>query len=563
MVAKSPESAPKLEEEINETEILPFQEQENEAVKSLTEKYAEATKISDGSIKVIDGFLAGRTEAELENFALRWFSLNENRMKEEGRVIPPGASDEWKISMALGSREKGGMAAMAEINNPEYEATREDMDRIGVLRTNMRKEHIPPETPFLLLNYLQRSIDYEKEEIHRLKMRAEQGDQNAGVIADSKEKQLKELYLARKELAEKTMKENLTEKARESVGVGMIPKEDLVGRELDAKKKEIEEQKNEELMNKEWQEFMRLPEKQRSKYQKKLGERLELSRDDFDKHVRDENHTTEQAEEHFQQRNRDRFREGVLELAGKKGIEGQDFYGLLNEGYKPYEAKIKRPRFLVGAKKLIIPNRDRDEKSFIKAAINKNSGPVKLTNNPYLKEIEAQAVKELEDRWDKYYEENVNNEIQRRITELAESPEKAEGGIREMYKNAREKIVAEYVRKRVEKNSKTKEQLAVIEKKFKEQGKKKDINDFMSAVLFEKWPLSGLGDELDKSGKQRIAEFLQDWGIKVTPGTARSILKSEYRQARKTRTGLFYLLMGVIEKSLNPAPSKKKKAKSK
>lgn len=103
MVKKSPEASLSPELEASEMGALPFQEQEAETVTSLTERYAETTKIDPKSIKNADGFLARDAESVYRDFALEWFKNNEEEMSKEGVIIPPGVSDEWKISMVLAS----------------------------------------------------------------------------------------------------------------------------------------------------------------------------------------------------------------------------------------------------------------------------------------------------------------------------------------------------------------------------------------------------------------------------------------------------------------------------
>ena len=103
MAKKSPEVTLSPEQEISDIEAAPFQEQENKALEGITNRYVEATKIDSKSIKAVDGILARDTEEAYQDFALEWFKNNEEQIRQEGRIIPPGVSDEWKISMVLSS----------------------------------------------------------------------------------------------------------------------------------------------------------------------------------------------------------------------------------------------------------------------------------------------------------------------------------------------------------------------------------------------------------------------------------------------------------------------------
>ncbi len=497
-------------------------------------------------IKNADGFLARDAESVYRDFALEWFKNNEEEMSKEGVIIPPGVSDEWKISMVLASREKGGMGASVEINNPEYKSLRDKMDKIGTLRADIKKDQIPPETPFLLLNYLQRKFEDSQGELVALQEEAAAGDRGAETFAASKENELKELFLLRKEIASKIMNEDLMQTGEQRLYDGGFPgKATYVDSWLESKKKEIRHQKREEIVDKEYQEFMQLPEKQRKKYQNKLGQKLETP------------HIPGQTEEEFQKANRNTFHAGIRMLASKELEDESAFYGLLKQGYKPHEAKR------VGwpwNTKVVVPN--------------KNGGEDKLTDfimggvaDIYNKDIESQARKELEDTWDAGYAEEINTEIEKRIKELAESPEVVEGGIEKVYQRARERIITEYMKKQLEKQPKTKDQIAVVEKKFKETGKekekKKDINNFMSDVLFKKGRLEELGDNFDDDDRRAMGGFLRDWGVKADINTTAGITKAEYLKARKTPVGFFTLMMKVVERALNPVPVKKRKRKTK
>ena len=164
------------------------------------------------------------------------------------------------------------------------------------------------------------------------------------------------------------------------------------------------------------------------------------------------------------------------------------------------------------------------------------------------------SVKELEDVFDKSYELEVNNKIEERIKELAKSPEATEGGIEGVYKKARERIIAEYMKKRLEKEPKTKEEIAMVEKRFKEKGKekgeKKDINKFMSDVLLKKGRLENLSDDFDDDDKRAMGGFLREWGIPANISTTKGLSKAEYLKAKKNPTVFFGMMMKVIKKAL-------------
>lgn len=544
--------------EINDVEILPFQRQESEAVQNLTEKYAEGAEISDKSRKILDGFLAKDTEEGYRIFAATWFEDHKDQIQKEKGVPVGDVSAEWKANIVLSPREKGGMGAAAEIKEGKYKSIGDEIDKIGILRVDLAKKQIPPETPFLLLNYLQKSIDGEKVKIEALKAKAEKGDTSAGVEAAGIEKQLADLHTARRELVEKIMHEDLNKTAEQRVAGTVLPKDKFVESEFKATSREIESKRNDELIDAEWQRYMNLPEKQRVKYQKELGCKLEISREQFDKdRIKRGNYGPEQEDRAYKNINREMFRDRIMDRAKKNGIEEQTFYSMLEGGFKPHEAKIKGFKFL-GTEKLLVPVRG--------GSIREVPARPEFFENivdERAEKIEAQAKRELEEFWDKEYAERIKDEIEARIGELAQAPEAAEGGIKETYKKARERIITEYVKKRAEKEPKTQEQLAELEKKFKKAGKPKNIDDFMADVLFKKGRLENLGDNFDKDDRREIGGFLRSWGISADIRDTEGISAREYVEARKTHTGFFAFIMKIIEGSLKPKTLKKRQSRKK
>ena len=549
---KSPEKLTGPETEIKDIEAAPFQERETEVVQSLTEKYADKTEISEKSKKVVDGFLARDTEEVFKRFALKWFKDNEDLIKQEGIVVPPGASDEWKSDMVLRTRENGGMGAKEDIRKPGYEEMGTEADMIGVLRTDMAKDQIPPVTPLLLLNHLQSTIGRERQEIDKLRVEAEKGDQSAAVLADSKERQLKGLYLDRKELAEKTMGEDLTAAAEKRVyESGLNTKEDYVNDNIDARAGETGADVKQELREKEWQSFSNLSEEDKKACRKKIGYKEHVTRAEFvgTKYRRSLGQLGEREE--AKAYDKYNFLQSMRACADNFGKNA--FYGLLDQGYKPYEVKPAGFRILK-SKRFLMPKQG----GFIQEVpVEKYEDFLKQAEETYLKNVETRAKGKLEEEWAVEHNQDVNDEIERCITELAESPEKAEGGLERLYQIRRDRIVTEYTKKLVEKEPKTKEQLAKIEKRFGEKGEKRNINDFMSDVLFQKGRLEDLGEELDDEGRGDMRGFLRDWGIQTTPKMTKGITKEKYRKARKTRMGLFGIIMGLVDEAFKPKASKK------
>ena len=213
---------------------------------------------------------------------------------------------------------------------------------------------------------------------------------------------------------------------------------------------------------------MAMPEKQRKEYQAKLGygiierldgEGLEISRRRFDKKTKGIAATPAQAEAAFQKENRKRFREGLLKAAKDNGIEGSDFYGMLDKGCMPHEVDTKGFR-LFGNKKFLVPGKSENKEM----TASEFGEFIKKAGEEYDKKIILLAKNELEGKWDKGHARLVRDEMEHAIAELARSPEKAKGGVEALYAKARERIVEELLAKRKAEAKKTpdaKEQKAI------------------------------------------------------------------------------------------------------
>jgi len=335
-------------------------------------------------------------------FALEWFANNEEKIKQEGISIPKDASDDWKISVVFSSREKGGMGAATDIEKGSYKSFKKEADKIGILRADIKKHKIPVETPFILLNYLQKIADGERDEQHS-----------------------RMLCLVMKELAGKMTNKDLYKIAeKEVMGGDFKNKGKYIEERVDTTKGKIFIQKNEELIDREWQKFNKLSYWQQKEFCKRFGissGRIIANKDDF--------------------------RAVLLNYAGKNGLEVPVFCGFLDQGYKPHEVKIKGIWFL-GTERIIMPRSDHFEEITTKNYDNFVEGV--MAN--YATSNKLRTIEELEVEWENEYGKKIRVETEKQVTELAKSVKKASAEIKRIYQMARDKITA--VRGRVKKDSK-------------------------------------------------------------------------------------------------------------
>lgn len=555
-----PPEAPKRQEKEEEVELqgenvetLPFQKFEEEPVKNLTEKYAEGVEIAPSTRKVLDGLLARDSEEAYQKFALDYFEKNKERIQKETGMPIEGVSDEWKISMVLRPKEKGGIGAAAEIRGEDYKEQLGDIvDKIVILRADLAKEPISPEAPFLMLNYLQGSIAEEKRILKELRAKAEAGSAAAAIDANAKEAEIKSLLLARRELAGKALGEDLTETAeQELTKTGFTIKERYIADGIDKREQEEQEKRKNELMDKEWQAYSNLTPQQKKKYQSRLGVELEESRKDFDKRPHPDGKNTEAD---FQESNRQIFRLGLKQAAEKNGVKGLDVYGMLEQGYKPHEIKAKG--FFV--KKMIVGGRE--------MSADQLKGLARSAGDSFLAKISTKVEKDLEDEWEWMHEQSVDKRIEERISKLAASPEAAEGGVEAIYEKARKRIIDEYIKAHLEKNPRTKEEMGIIEKRLNKGGKDRNINDLIAETFpDEKGKFKGRlrnlrpwNKNMNRASFGAIKNFLtEDFGVEVDMSTVKRVMTEEkYNRALKTKN-LFHLCLEIVMEQMGVKPSKK------
>ena len=431
------EPEPEKEEEPEEDLFAEFAEK---ADTTITKRNVKSIEIGEYSRGVVDEFLAQDMEEGRRMFAVAWF--NDHIKKIAEMDLPTDGTDDWKANMVLSEKKEGGMGVLtnekgkrisiSKIEEGKYAGFGDMIDRIGVLRIDMARTPIPPETPYLLLNYLQGSIEVEKEKIEELKRK--NGDESAKAEIAKIEEELDKLFIARKEIAGKLMGGNMVDFAEEEIAKKSGAKtrevwEEVKIKEIKAIESELKNKENEELLVGEWIKFWQIPnEKQRLRILKDIG--WEQMKDGKFLIVVDHDG-----------KNRREFLRLLLESAKAKGIEGPAFYGLLSQGYKPYQ--VKRRWF--------------GKKHFFWDEMPCETGPAysneeteeKLVD--FAKKIGEEYEKKFAERadmeWEVEHGEKLRAEIERRISELATQ---AIGGVQRLYNEARKRIEAEVAKKAAE-----------------------------------------------------------------------------------------------------------------
>jgi len=516
-------------------EVHPFEEMEAKDIESFTDRHVEKSEITPPSKETIKKTLEEDTDVLRKDFAIKWFDNNKKKVEDAGFLPNGEINDKYKISFVMShwqDKEKGGWNIGAEMRDIVYkEEFGNKIDKIQVLKSDMAKPNLPPETQFLLLNYLQKKAETEQTKLLELQEKANNGNDSDKALATDKENELKALFSVRKEIAGKVMHEDLDAMAEQVIPANEKEKY------FQERSKKIEAygktQISEQLLKKEWEKFNQLNARDRKAYREKIGDK---------KH---EISTGDQRAESL-----DSFRqimEGNVKAFNRKfDLNTDAFRGLLNRGYKPHEIEPKKSFYFFKSKnKFIIPGPDGISQEMSKEEL-KNLGleEAKIYNNKIKRTVDTH----LESSWEKKKEELIKNSIEARIKEISQSPEQAEGKIEKLYADARQRIIMEHINSSLEKNPKTKDQIAKIEETFGDKGQKVNIKNILAEVMGA--DLTTLPNNLEKGNRKKMIDALKDYGVLADLKDFSIVTQEDWIKAKKTHTGIFSLIMKVIEKSL-------------
>jgi hypothetical protein len=572
---------------VEDAEKALFFSREREVVDRIVEKYTESAEIEEGTKKEIIGILAKDIEDCYREFALDWFCRAENqrRIEQDGKIIPPEASDEWKINMALSSKEKGGMNAVEELKDEKYREYRKKIRQAEILSSDFKRDKLLPETPFLALNYLQKKFVQERTDLNRLEQMAQEGNRASAIEVDPKRKDVEKLDLLRKELAEKVTGQNLRQIAENKVEQEITGKKEWVDKESRILSAEKFDASSLELAERELKAYDRLPEKEKAKYRKKLNLgniQIDVLREDFVKSIVGKEYNPQQVERAYQEQRVKVFKGAIIELSNRNGITDAAVWGLLKNGFRPYEPVkwafwgdgILLPT-IDGNTKKIKPAESKGKNMFVELLNSQKSISAEYDNfiekitNDYKGEINFSVKSELETEWQKQYEELVNYEIDKSIKLTANSPENAEDGIDAIYEKARQRIIQEYIDTKkteqeieAEKNehaeleekiAKLKEDAEKREKEGKEE-KRLKIEKIMQALDV----LSSEGlEEFDGRDQENISDLLEGFGVNKAKELVHNVSKEDYQRITNKGKFLFRFLVHILR--INQPKKERKK----
>lgn len=487
-----------------EQDIKPWvnPEEEEKEKQKLLEKYGKEFELNDSTKKNIERFLNKDLEEEKVSFAKKWFEDNKKSLEKQG--ISSDISEDKKVSIAV---ERGALDELKK--DDKHKEVYQRTENLNVLKMELGKKKIPIESQFLILNNLDKKADKINEEIEKLKEENEKSGEKEGKIL-IKEKELEELFKARKELAEKATDRDLEKEAKEEIKKSgdYKSREEYVeddGNIQQLKEKKIEGAKK-EIFKEKWES---LDEKEKKKYIKKHGEEKGYS-----KFIEDEIKKEKKS-------------------ASEKRIEGlteENILILKLKGYNPEEFK---------------------KKGFIGKKIEVKEGEEIKDFGEFLEEqkeeFEKDLKEELGEMWNSKYREDISKKTEEKIKDLAKSPERAKEGIEGVYRKVKDRLILEYTEKTVS-EEKSGEEIKKITETFGEKGK--NTTDFIKDVILHEGELKNLEGDWSED-TESIAEFLGSYGIETNKKDLNKFVNpEEYKKEVKTQKGFFDFLWDLIKKIL-------------
>ncbi|MCX6720022.1 MAG: hypothetical protein NTV36_02850 [Candidatus Staskawiczbacteria bacterium] len=485
--------------------VEPFKEYENKAREKLVEKYIPGIEIGEETKTFLEKYFAQDTEEWQKTFAKLWCESHKDKVQDllNRKVILKEPSDDEKLGFL---ETNMGINVLEEIRKKpkkgeeDYRWIGKKMDRIGVLRDSIAPgKKILPETSFLLLNYLETNSK----------------DENVA------------LFQIQKELVEKTLGVDLNEQAESKLAKEGFPsKGQYVESEKNIRVKGIEINNN-ELFKKEC--LQNSFEKEKRKYGNDPAKLMaEIISEGRDLGLSDQESL-------------------ALESAGFKihGTPGSSW----REAGRIIKGVFTHPfKTVLGAT---------SEGGFIDLGLGngvKSVKEIKLLAQSVLAEqnrkIDAQAKEFLEDEWEKEHDKKIKEEIQRRVEELAKSPDVAGEEIERKYTAAKERITAEYIRSRMEEKPETAEQIKTFDNELSESKKEIDVNNAIAGMLEKRGILAELESGMERGGRDGWRAIIHDYlnkelGVKLH-ADAYNIPQEDYDDLIEKPTGVFYLIMRMM-----------------
>ena len=466
-----------------------------------SEKYFSENRLGAESKKYINESLQNEIGDAKDELAVKWF--DENKYKIEARGIPiNGLSQEAILRLAMdpatGEFSKEVLDDL-EAKKDLYGDDLLKMENAKALGTEFGKDKISPESQFLMLHHLENRTADLYNQINKLESL---GGKENREKAENVQKEIDNLFIARKDLAEKSTGRDLTKEtlARVAEKLGYESKEEYTKDKALISQTELMVKVNKMNALAE-NEFAALSEKDKRNYK---------DTNDF-----------------FQK----------WEIKGKKlGLSQDQLYALSSAGYKT--SATKKTGFLFFDRGIELTKTDGSKIKMDRKEFYNNI--VKKAEAGYKAAISADGQKELSRRWDQ-------EETGALIGELTMTMEDSVGGTEAAYERLKQNLIEEYAKNPVK--EKSAEQQAKQDKEFGGEKKKKaDILGFLGDALKGEGKFADLTGNLEEDEKI-LRSISSDYGMGISPKVLKGLDAGRYGKASKNRGGIISLFIELMVKN--------------
>lgn len=467
----------------------------------VSEKYFEATRLEPQSKKYINESLQNEIKDIKDGLASKWFE--ENKYKLEARGIPiNGLNQEAIVRLAIdpatGELSKEVLDDL-EKNKDLYEADLLKMDNAKALGMEFEKDKVSPESQFLMLNHLEKRTSSLYDQINKLESLGGAENRDKAV---SLQKEIDNLFIARKELAEKATGRDLTKEtlARVAEKLGYISKEEYM--------------KDRALVS-------------HTELTVKVGKMNSLAENEF---------AALSPKEKKGYKDMGDFVKKWQAKGEKLGLSQDQLYALSAAGYKT--SATRKTGFLFFGRGIELTKTDGTIVKVDKKEFYKNI--VKPAEDGYNAGIAVDGQKELGRRWDQ-------EETGALISELTVTMEESVGGTEAAYKRLKQNLVEEYERNPV--REKTEKEQVKQDKEFEKEGKEgADILSFLDDALKGEGKFANLTGDVEKD-KKILKSISDDYGMGISSSTFRGLDAGSYSKAAKKKGGLISLFIELMIKN--------------
>ncbi len=466
-----------------------------------SEKYFAENRLGSESKKYINESLQNEIKDVKDGLAQKWF--DENKYKLEARGIPiNGLSGEAMVRLAIdpatGEFSKETLDDL-EKNKDLYGADLSKIENAKALGTEFGKDKVSPESQFLMLNHLEKRTMDLYDQIAKLESLG--GQENRAKAAEL-QKEMDNLFIARKELAQIATGRDLTKEtlARVAERLGHDSKEDYI--------------KDKTLIS-------------QAELMVKVGKMNELAENEFANLSPKEKKGYKDESDFIKK----------WEAKGKKlGLSQDQLYALSAAGYKT--SGTRKTGFLFFGRGVELSKIDGTKTKMNRKEFYNNI--VKQAEYGYKAEVSADGQKELGRRWDQ-------EETGALISELTVSMEESVGGTEAAYERLKQNLIEEYKKNPVREKS-AKEQAAQDKEFGAEREEKADILGFLEDAMKGEGKFANLTGDLDKD-KKILRNISDDYGMGLSPKSFKRLDAGAYGRAAKNRGGLISLFIELMIKN--------------